>query len=45
MTATEFVVMNNTDRDALHEPWRVRTKSPTKYAFGIADEARSGIAS
>ena len=23
MTATEFVVMNNTDRDALREPWRV----------------------
>ena len=24
MTATEFVVLNNTDRDALREPWRVR---------------------
>ena len=23
MTATEFVVMSNTDRDALREPWRV----------------------
>ena len=25
MTATEFVVLNNADRDALHEPWRVRS--------------------
>ena len=24
MTATEFVLLNNTDRDALREPWRVR---------------------
>ena len=24
MTAAEFVVLNNTDRDALREPWRVR---------------------
>ena len=25
MTATEFVVLNNADRDALHEPRRVRS--------------------
>ena len=24
MTAKEFVLLNNTDRDALREPWRVR---------------------
>ena len=24
-TATEFVVLNNAARDALHEPWRVRS--------------------
>ena len=24
MTAAEFVVLNNTERDALREPWRVR---------------------
>ena len=24
MTATEFVLLNNTDRDALREPWPVR---------------------